>query len=153
MPSGVLTNLTCWVTQWQLSLVICKMWNNLVSRRGGRGVTREGVSVEYWPLWETVVLLSCIADKNNENERKRQNFYNWSELQHNQINHSITGQFHQTEHHQTYHHKKYQSQCHCQQNCNHSVVYRPSQTGSCWIGRHVTGREWWWGNDGRMWFQ
>ncbi len=105
MPSGVLTNLTCWVTQWQLSLVICKMWNNLVSRRGGRGVTREGVSVEYWPLWETVVLLSCIADKNNENERKRQNFYNWSELQHNQINHSITGQFHQFQHHQTYHHK------------------------------------------------
>ena len=49
---------------------IAKKWKKLVSRRGGRGVAREGLSVESWSLWEKVVLLSCIAEKDDENEKE-----------------------------------------------------------------------------------
>ncbi len=44
--------------------------NNLVSRREGRGVAREGASVEHLPLWEKVVLLLL-----DEDYKEEANFY------------------------------------------------------------------------------
>ena len=46
-------------------------WNNLVSMWGGRGVAREGVSVEHWPLWEKVVLLLALLLMMMTKTRKR----------------------------------------------------------------------------------
>ena len=75
MPSVFLTNPTCWVIRCDnFHFWIFKKWKNIVPRREGRGVTREGVSVEYWSLWEKVVLLSCIAEKDDENEKEETKF-------------------------------------------------------------------------------
>ena len=158
MPSGILTNPTCWVTWRQFSLAdLQEVEKFSVQKRRERSSKRRSISRTLATVGESCSPSSCIADKDDEYDKEEAKLLplKWSPTQPNH-SHCGTQQCIQTEHQQNNHLENWQSQSHSHNTASSVLPTDLAKLEAAELEAMSLEAATQWddgGNDGRIWCQ